>query len=135
MNSIIEKIKYKGITFNLPSCTGRLLAHYGWESRIVETNKFVVDTLESFIKENCRNIKPKDIREVYPCIHISFNVLIPRLLYWKMLWVSFKAKVSLHGILNEALGYSLPYLMDIEQFQEDSMLEQVVEVNRDDYKE
>ena len=121
-NDISFNLKYQCVSFDLPSYTGRLLAHYGWESKIVDPDEFVVNTLKSFINENCKNIKRGDIQEVLPCINITFIIPIPRLLLIKMWWVSLKTRVTLSSILHEALGYSLPYLMDLEQELEDSAL-------------
>lgn len=119
INHVKFNIKYQQVFFNIPTDIGQLFTYYSCKAHLVDPNKFIEDTLDDFIRYNCKDIKPGDIKEVIPRGHITFIISIPRVLLIKMKRVSRKAKVSLSSILHEALRCSLPYLMDLEQIQKD----------------
>lgn len=124
LETIIDTVKYQWIEIELPPTTEKLFFHYGFEMEIVEPQEFMVNSLRNFLDYNGRQLQAGDIREISELAPISYMVMIPRI-QWLRLWLlAKKLCVSFSAIVNEALGHSLPVLMEIEQVQEDYMLEQ-----------
>lgn len=124
LETIIDTVKYQWIEIELPPTTEKLFFHYGFEMEMVEPQEFMVNSLRNFLDYNGRQLQAGDIREISELAPISYMVMIPRI-QWLRLWLlAKKLCVSFSAIVNEALGHSLPVLMEIEQVQEDYMLEQ-----------
>ena len=124
LETIIDTIKYQWVEIELPQATERLFFHYGFELKMVEPQEFMVNSLRNFLDYNGRQLQAGDIREISELAPISYMVMIPRI-QWLRLWLlAKKLHVSFSAIVNEALGHSLPLLLEIEQAQEDYMLEQ-----------
>ena len=124
LETIIDTIKYQWVEIELPPTTEKLFFHYGFEMEMVEPQEFMINSMKNYIDYNGRQLQAGDIREISELAPISYMVMIPRI-QWLRLWLlSRKLRVSFSAIVNEALGHSLPVLMEIEQVQEDYMLEQ-----------
>ena len=129
VETIIDTVKYQWVEIELPQTTERLFFHYGFELEMVEPQEFMANSLKNFLDYNGRQLQAGDIREISELAHISYMVMIPRI-QWLRLWLlAKKLRVSFSAIVNEALGHSLPVLMEIEQVQEDYMLEQAEQWN------
>lgn len=124
LDTIIDTIKYQWVDIQLPPTTEKLFYHYGFELEMVEPQEFMINSIKNYIDYNGKQLQAGDIREVSTPKHLSFMVMIPRI-QWLRLWLlAKKLRVSFSAIVNEALGHSLPVLMEIEQVQEEFMLEQ-----------
>ena len=124
VETIIDTVKYQWVEIELPQTTERLFFHYGFELEMVEPQEFMANSLKNFLDYNGRQLQAGDIREISELAPISYMVMIPRI-QWLRLWLlAKKLRVSFSAIVNEALGHSLPVLMEIEQVQEEFMLEQ-----------
>lgn len=129
VETIIDTVKYQWVEIELPQTTERLFFHYGFELEMVEPQEFMANSLKNFLDYNGRQLQAGDIREISELAPISYMVMIPRI-QWLRLWLlAKKLRVSFSAIVNEALGHSLPVLMEIEQVQEDYMLEQAEQWN------
>ena len=129
VETIIDTVKYQWVEIELPQTTERLFFHYGFEMEMVEPQEFMANSLKNFLDYNGRQLQAGDIREISELAPISYMVMIPRI-QWLRLWLlAKKLRVSFSAIVNEALGHSLPVLMEIEQVQEDYMLEQAEQWN------
>ena len=124
LETIIDTIKYQWVEIELPQTTERLFFHYGFKLEMVEPQEFMVNSIKNYIDYNGRQLQAGDIQEVSEFTPHSFMVMIPRMLWLRLWLLSRKLHVSFSAIVNEALGHSLPVLMEIEQVQEDYMLEQ-----------
>ena len=124
LETIIDTIKYQWVEIELPQTTERLFFHYGFKLEMVEPQEFIVNSIKNYIDYNGRQLQAGDIREISELAPISYMVMIPRMLWLRLWLLSRKLHVSFSAIVNEALGHSLPVLMEIEQVQEDYMLEQ-----------
>ena len=124
LETIIDTIKYQWVDIQLPPTTEKLFYHYGFELEMVEPQEFMINSIKNYIDYNGKQLQAGDIREISELAPISYMVMIPRI-QWLRLWLlARKSHVSFSAIVNEALGHSLPVLMEIEQVQEDYMLEQ-----------
>ena len=124
VETIIDTVKYQWVEIELPQTTERLFFHYGFELEMVEPQEFMANSLKNFLDYNGRQLQAGDIREISELAPISYMVMIPRMLWLRLWLLSRKLHVSFSAIVNEALGHSLPVLMEIEQVQEEFMLEQ-----------
>lgn len=124
MKRLLNLIKYQQVGFDLPLKTVQMLTYYAFDARLIDMDRFIADTLKSYIKDNGNHVRRGDIVEISPDMYVTLYVQLPRLLILNAWWVSLKACVSMTSILSEALGHSLPFLMEIEQAQEDFMFEQ-----------
>ena len=124
LDTIIDTIKYQWVDIQLPPTTEKLFYHYGFELEMVEPQEFMINSIKNYIDYNGKQLQAGDIREVSKPKHLSFMVMIPRMLWLRLWLLSRKMHVSFSAIVNEALGHSLPVLMEIEQVQEEFMLEQ-----------
>ena len=50
-------VKYQQVSFDIPTNIGQLLEYYVCKAHLFDSNKFVEDTLDGFIRDNCKNIK------------------------------------------------------------------------------
>lgn len=114
----------KLIAFKLPTSTGALFVHFGWEVNMVEPNQFVVNSLTNFIRNESKQLIRGDIQEANIYERINYGAYLPKSLIFELFRLSDNLGVSYSTIINEALGYSLPALIEIEQAQEDYMIEQ-----------
>ena len=124
LETIIDTIKYQWVDIQLPPTTEKLFYHYGFELEMVEPQEFMINSIKNYIDYNGKQLQAGDIREISELAPISYMVMIPRMLRLRLWLLSRKLHVSFSAIVNEALGHSLPVLMEIEQVQEDYMLEQ-----------
>lgn len=130
IETIIDTVKYQWIEIELPPTTEKLFFHYGFELEMIEPQEFMVNSIKNYLDYNGRQLQTGDIREVSELAPHSFMVMIPRILWLRLWLLSRKLHVSFSAIVNEALGHSLPLLMEIEEVQEDLMFEQLEQWNR-----
>ena len=129
MKRLLNLIIHQQVGFNLPQRTAKMLTYYTFDVGLIDMNRFISDTLERYIKNNGNYVRRGDIVEISPDMYVTLNVQLPWLLILNTWWVSFKTGVSMSTLLHEALGHSLPLLVEIEQTQEDLMFEQVEELD------
>lgn len=80
----------------------------------IERNKFIVDSIKNHIDyvttgPGGDNTSPT----------VELEVQIPILLALKLWWKSWKTKTSISSMVNEALSFSIPCLMEQNQARED----------------
>lgn len=128
-NDFKDNAQNKWIAFKLPKSTGALFLHFGWEVNMVEPNQFVINSLTSFIRNENKQLSRGDIQEANICERINYGAYLPKTLIFELFKLSDKLGVSYSTIINEAMGYLLPSLIELEQAQEDYMLEQAEQWN------
>ena len=80
----------------------------------IERNKFISDSIKNHI--DYVTIGPGG-DNTSPTVELE--VLIPILLALKLWWKAWKTKTSVSNIVNEALAFSIPCLMEQNQARED----------------
>lgn len=128
-NDFKDNAQNKWIAFKLPKSTGALFLHFGWEVNMVEPNQFVIYSLNNFISNEGKQLKKGDIPEADMLERINYGAYLPKGLIFELWRLSEKLGVSYSTIINEAMGYLLPSLIELEQAQEDYMFEQVEKLN------
>ena len=119
-NNVISNNVYKWVSIDLPLEVSNMIAHCTHNLGLIDPNEFIVDSIENYIKCNCDDPEHIDIPEITLTHKIALKIYIPELLLFKMMLVSFVAKVSLSSITYEALRHSIPQLVVMKQELEKS---------------
>ena len=111
-----RKLTTKEVTLNLPSSITHLLANYALSGEI-GLERFVCNSLKQYL---LLDINPT----VYPCNNTADLIIrLPYLLLIKLWWIAKKNSCTISQIATEALGFSIPVLLDEMQAQEDYSIE------------
>ena len=118
--NIVSNDVYKWVSVDLPLEMTNMITYYTYNLRLIDPNKFISGSIENYIKCNCDDPEHIDIPEITLTHKIALKIYIPELLLFKMMLVSFVAKVSLSSITYEALRHSIPQLVVMKQELEKS---------------
>ena len=111
-----RKLTTKKITLDLPSSMTNLLTNYALSGEI---------GLERFV---CNSLKQYLLLDINPTVYPSNNtadliIRLPYSLILKLWWIAKKNSCTISQIATEALGFSIPVLLDEIQAREDYSME------------
>ena len=111
-----RKLTTKEITVDLPSSMTNLLTSYVLTGDI-ELERFVSNSLNQYLLSDK---KP----DIYPINRtVGLIIRLPYSLLIKLWWLAKKNSCTISQIVTEALGFSIPVLLDEIQAQEDYSIE------------
>ena len=111
-----RKLTTEEITLDLPSSMTNLLTSYVLSGDI-ELETFVSNSLKQYLSTD---INPT----VYPSSNtVGLTLRLPYLLLIKLWWIAKKNSCTISQITTEALGFSIPVLLEEIQAREDYRLE------------
>ena len=116
LNELQQKLTTKAVTLNLPSSMTNLLNEYVLSGDI---------ELETFVSNSVKQYLLLDINPtVYPSNNtVGLILRLPCILLLKLWWLAKKNSCTISQIVTEALGFSIPLLLDEMQAQEEYRLE------------
>lgn len=116
LNELQQKLTTKAVTLNLPSSMTNLLNEYVLSGDI---------ELETFVSNSVKQYLLLDINPtVYPSNNtVGLIIRLPYSLLIKLWWKAKKNCCTISQIVTEALGFSIPALLEEMQAQEDYRLE------------
>lgn len=111
-----QKLTTKAVTLNLPSSMTNLLNEYVLNGDI---------ELETFVSNSVKQYLLLDINPtVYPINHtVGLIIRLHYSLLLKLWWLAKKNSCTISQIATDALGFSIPALLEEMQAQEDYRLE------------
>lgn len=116
INELQRKLTTKEITVDLPSSITNLLTSYVLTGDI-ELETFVSNSLKQYL---LLDINPT----VYPSNNTASLILrLPCILILKLWWKAIRYRCTISEIVTEALGFSIPVLLDEIQAQVDYSME------------
>lgn len=116
LKELQQKLTTKKITLDLPSSITNLLNEYVLSGDI-ELETFVSNSLKQYL---LLDINPTG----YPSNNTADLIIrLPYLLLIKLWWIAKKNSCTILQITTEALGFSIPVLLEEMQIQEDYRLE------------
>ena len=111
-----RKLTTEEITLDLPSSMTNLLTSYVLTGDI-ELERFVSNSINQYL---LLDINPT----VYPCNNTADLIIrLPYLLLIKLWWIAKKNSCTISQITTEALGFSIPVLLEEIQAREDYSME------------
>ena len=111
-----QRLTTKEITLDLPSSMTNLLADYA-SSGDIEIETFVSNSLNQYLLSDK---KP----DIYPINRtVGLIIRLPYSLLIKLWWLAKKNSCTISQIVTEALGFSIPVLLDEIQAQEEYSIE------------
>ena len=115
-NELQQKLTTKEVTLDLPSSITNLLTSYVLSGDI-ELEPFVSNSVKQYL---LLDINPT----VYPSNNtVGLIIRLPYSLLIKLWWKAKKSSCTISQIVTEALGFSIPALLEEMQAQEDYRLE------------
>lgn len=116
IRTLQQKLTTKAVTLNLPSSMTNLLNEYVLSGDI---------ELETFVSNSVKQYLLLDINPtVYPSNNtVGLILRLPCILLLKLWWLAKKNSCTISQIVTEALGFSIPLLLDEMQAQEEYRLE------------
>ena len=116
LNELQRRLSTKEITLDLPISMTNLLNEYVLSGDI-ELETFVANSLNQYLLSDT---KP----DIYPINRtVGLIIRLPYSLLLKLWWLAKKNSCTISQIVTEALGFSIPVLLDEMQAQEDYRLE------------
>ena len=116
INELQRKLTTKEITLDLPSSITNLLTSYVLSGDI-ELETFVSNSLKQYL---LLDINPTG----YPSNNTADLIIrLPYLLLIKLWWIAKKNSCTISEIATEALGFSIPVLIEEMQAREDYSIE------------
>ena len=116
LNELQQKLTTKAVTLNLPSSMTNLLNEYVLSGDI-EIEPFVSNSLNQYLLSDK---KP----DIYPINRtVGLIIRLPYSLLLKLWWKAKKNSCTISQIVTEALGFSIPVLIEEMQAQEDYSIE------------
>ena len=116
LNELQRKLTTKAVTLDLPISIINLLNEYVLSGDI-EIETFVSNSLNQYLLSD---INP----DIYPINRtVGLIIRLPYSLLIKLWWLAKKNSCTISQIVTEALGFSIPALLEELQTQEDYRLE------------
>lgn len=116
LKELQQKLTTKKITLDLPSSMTNLLTNYALSGEI-ELEKFVCNSLKQYLLLDINHT-------VYPNNNTAGLILrLPCILVLKLWCKAIRYRCTVSEIVTEALGFSIPVLLDEIQAQEDYSIE------------
>lgn len=111
-----RRLTTKEVTLDLPSSITNLLADYA-SSGDIELETFVSNSVKQYL-----------LLDINPTVYPSNNTVglilrLPCILLLKLWWKAVRYRCTISQIATEALGFSIPVLLDEMQAQEDYRIE------------
>ena len=111
-----RRLTTKEVTLDLPSSMTNLLADYASRGDI-ELKTFVSNSVKQYL-----------LLDINPTVYPSNNTVglilrLPCILLLKLWWKAVRYRCTISQIATEALGFSIPVLLDEMQAQEDYRIE------------
>ena len=116
LNELQRKLTTKEVTLDLPSSITNLLNEYVL-SGYIELETFVSNSVKQYLLSDT---KP----DIYPINRtVGLIIRLPYSLLLKLWWKAKKNSCTISQIVTEALGFSIPALLEEMQAQEEYRLE------------
>lgn len=118
---IEQELKTTQELIQLPHYLVRTLIGYEQAGEI-QFEEFIVNSTKNFIDSYSINTNGH-VGKLNLDNTLTLSLRLPRILNLKLSWLTYKTKATKSEIIHEALGHSVPMLLDREEAQKDYMHE------------
>ncbi len=115
---IEQELKTTQELVQLPFYIVRTLDGYE-QAEEIQSEEFIVSSTKNFIDSYSNG----HIGKLNLDNTLTLSLRLPRILNLKLSWLSYRTKATKSEIIHEALGHSIPMLLDREEAQENYMHE------------